>query len=290
MQHLSAELLAIVLSRLDEPSDFVRSSAVCKQWATGVSQLRPKALNLWHWRNPEQEGDTSWLQAWQLQGRLQNLQDVSWVEDSPDLHYNSIFSYALLSYAALWNLHTCRLDGGFCFKAALCLLPTSLKHLALHPNVAQKALRLSKFERFTDLEHLTVGPHWAPRDEMSFSVNNCLMTNLKCLDLAPGAAIAYTLDADSDIAGCLPNLVKLRVRTPQNSFELACRIIALPHLQMLYLLMSESSDEKNKFVVRGKAQLVIATQWNDVQLFLQFFVHEFQAAGMDCALDPLAQR
>lgn len=227
MQNLPTEVLAVVLNCLENASDLMRCSAVCKIWATGADKARPTALSFYHHHLSTSEDDgvghTKWLQAWQTQGRLENLQNVTWAENKLEAHANSSFCRRLLSYAGLWNLHTCCLDGLFCFSAAVRLLPTTLKHLRLFPDVAPKSVRMSRFERLIDLEHLTMG-HFrrgcVPSDPygMSFFVDKCLMSHLMCLDLSPSGDIAYTLAPKSIIVGCFSRLKALHARAPFHGF------------------------------------------------------------------------
>ena len=292
MQGLSPDEFCIIFQQLETPRDLVRCSAVSKAWAAGVHQIRPMTLRLHCFNSSvtlsEAPSETSWLQTWDTQGRLQQVTDLTVEETVPSVHYHKIlcFSQNVPMCAGLWSLRRCCLAGPFCIHSAVELLPATLQSLSLRPILVTKGLCLSAFEMFTFLESLTTAYGDRPSDftddelcaDEKFILDKCFMPKLHTLDCGVPqtdnrVGLDCSPDSDMRVRECLPNLNNLLVGMPvgliedddQRAIAFAGDVASWPGLHRLqmelpYLLYRVDPSAGLKMVLHDNPELVIVAK------------------------------
>ena len=208
---------------------------------------------------------------WQRQQRFQKVQEFVMEEDTPPegVAPHTTFAQNMVTYAGLWNLQKCDLAGSFCQFSAVGTLPTTLRSLSLHPVYGPPELTSSAFQRFKQLESLSLSYTWEVDDGQFYCgfTLNCTLNNLYTLDLLKCPDIVCSCAPNHSIGACLPKVTKFKAKVEcgQDGEDAACSLATLHRLQELHLLLVQSSDhsEGNKlqygFVIGGDSRLVVAS-------------------------------
>ena len=168
LQQLPEQVIALVLSCLATPEDFVHCALVCKKWAKSMKSVRAQRLSLVGiergWSEERENGVQLWLAANRKGKFLKNLghlevDDETYQENdiSDCLHESALASplfKPVLKLISCSTLHSCDLRGEFSLIEAIQLLPPSNFHLALCPRQAPGSIQLSVFQKLPKLQTL----------------------------------------------------------------------------------------------------------------------------------------
>lgn len=177
IRYLEAQgVMLNVFNQLQGLDDFVVCSSVSKSWNALVQEARPSCLMVGSSEQfPPLDAQGAacvlrWIQAKQKAGHLQQLREF-WLcaddlfrDEYEEIRLQSAFLEAAIMCTGFWNLQTCTLDGAFCLEQAVALLPITLKHLDLTPDVTPPDLHLSTLNRFMNLQWLFLAGRPGPLD------------------------------------------------------------------------------------------------------------------------------
>ena len=232
---------------------------------------RPTKLYIHRIRRDEEPSysavsELRWMQAWQRQQRFQNVQEFSMAEDISLYESNphTTFAQSMVTYAGFWNLQKCDLAGPFCLFSAVGSLPTTLQSLSLHPDYGPREIASSAFQRFSQLEFLTLA--WSADDFPCNFVLDCTLDSLCTLDLSGTYDINVipSCAPNCNIGACLPNISTFRGRvgSGEEGEYIACSLAVSKHLQELELVLVDPWDNTTYVEglgLRGNPRLVIAS-------------------------------
>lgn len=174
------------------------------------------------------------------------------------------FSQTVITIASFCNLSHCCLQGPFCSKTAVALLPASLVVLNLWPDWMHPVTNLSAFLRFSDLQELDLAcglleeldDSAAATADLFLDAAFANLTHLKiwdsiCCQPVPGFVMS----------ACVPNLLifKGKIVAHHQGIELAQRIVALPKLQALNLGFYDG-DSPDVSLVIPRGSLICALE------------------------------
>ena len=202
---------------------------------------------------------------------------------------NTSFAQSMLTHAGLWNLQKCELYGSFCLFTAVGTLPITVKALSLHALAGPTDFLLSAFQRFTNLESLSLAYYWEEESAQFWCdfVLDCVLENLSTSDLLESGDMVCGLAPRCTLVTCLPNLTKFKARFGEDKkgIRAACDAAALPCLQELRLLLAppltliEDRSVDHRVLLNGDPKLVVASTqpmkqlyWHLVQSNVSFFV------------------
>lgn len=221
----AAGILSRILETFDNPRDLLSFSIVCQSWRSASANVCPKKLILQRrdLMDYYKAGIGRGLVALLRQDRLRQLSELqllatnmslmegdrSLTEEGMTLQHLSATIFTTFS---MCSLRVCHIEGTFCLRSIVELLPSSLEELHLCLDYDQQTFPLSsdilcssQFQRFSNLQKLCFYSliHQTPLN--IFSVD-CAMPSLKVLEL-PGAVLS--LPQDCTVPGCLPSLTEV---------------------------------------------------------------------------------
>ena len=294
MPQLQGQGLALVLSRLSNATDLLRTSLVNKVWAEASAIAQPISIRLIQKGDANDLSKLNWLQGLQQQGRLQDLQQIRlWLEE-PDPTRASL-SVGFMMLLGSCQIRECSVKGSYCFKTVLGLLPKTVQVLDLrqYPGCEHEVIHSSSFCKFQNLQSLRLGVHlgegYSAEDDNSDGYMFIWDAPLPGLTSAiVQDLLISSLQSGCDIRQCLPNVSQLglRIIADEQGAQLAQGVLSLPCLQKirLDLLFSTETEAFNLLVPTTsliEELLLRGSEEPRVSLYLRKAAISLRCSGVD---------
>lgn len=216
-----SEIIQVVLRHLQNPLYLIACSVVSPEWHSAYEKAQISSLHLSTAKGRKHlYGLLRWMQAQQERGNFCQLTTLTIAFAEYDDEYDDdsnekyLFSGAVIMLAGFWPLQEVKITGAFDFDMALELLPGSVKHLKLCPNILcfPDIVHLERFSRFTALQTLTVYPFTFGEDPPCLP-GNCFLLGGALANLASMTLSSWPLilKGGCSITSCLPNLKRASV-------------------------------------------------------------------------------
>ena len=254
----AAGILSRILETFDNPRDLLSFSIVCQSWRSASANVCPKKLILQRrdLMDYYKAGIGRGLVTLLRQDRLRQLSELqllatnmtlmegyrSHTEEGMTLQH---LSASIFTTFSMCSLRVCHIEGTFCLRSIVELLPSSLEVLHLSLGFDQQTFPLSdailcssRFQRFSNLQKLYF-EKLIYREALYQFIVDSAMPSLKVLSL-PGVVLSSS--QNSTVAGCLPLLTEVVAdiaivpgtrfeRLVQDLLQVTCQV----NLQLCYI-------------------------------------------------------